>query len=153
MAKFKIKVHQTIYQHAKLIVEANSQREAEAAARSLVFSGDDSELNWRSGEEETEFDIETYDGEGEANIDAADFGDLEYYLDDCDDPDDDSAVEAMKLWMAKRWRIKLYPKKGVDCEVSIVARDLSHTDAVRAMTEHNDGPHGTWARMEEDVDA
>ena len=151
MAKFRIEVEQTVYQHAKLIVEANSQREAEAAARSLVFSGDDSELRWRVGEQETQFDIEAYDGEGEANINAADFHDLEYYLDDCDDPDDETAVEAMKLWMAKRWRIKLYPKTGVEAEVSILARDLSHTDAVRTMTEHNDAYNPTWARMEEEV--
>lgn len=150
MAKYQVTVHQTVYQRATLIIEAEGQQLAEAAARSLVFNGDDDKVGWLTTESETEFDVEEDERERDADMEASDFDDLDDWLDDCADPDDTSREDSIAAWMKKRWRVELHPKKGIECEVSIVARDLTHTEAMRVMMEHNDGPYPTWARMMEE---
>ena len=150
MAKYAVTVTQTIDQRATLIVEADSQQEAEAACRSLVFNGDDAKLNWFTTDSDTEFDVEEDNRDRTPDIEAADFDDLDDWIDDCADPEDTSREDSIAAWMKKRWRVELDPKKGTEAEVSIVARDLTHTEAMRLMMEHNDGPYPTWARMKEE---
>jgi len=153
MTKYMVTIHQTVYQRSTMIVDAESQREAEAACRSLVFNGDDAKVGWFVTESDTDFDVEEDDRDRDVDISASDFDDLDEWIEDCADPDDTSREDSIAEWMKKRWRVDLHPKTGVVADVSNLARDLSHTDAVKLMTEHNDGPYPTWARMKEDADA